>query len=470
MSNGKKEKITYECTSCGQTSYSWAGQCSKCKAWDSIIEVVIKPVIAGARGARTSWSGDKGQVQNLDEVENNGQAKRVSSGVGEFDRALGGGLVEGSVVLLGGDPGIGKSTLILQTLGLCELPKLYVTGEESPGQIADRAKRLGVATGGIRILPETSLEVILETAKNSFDGSGLLVVDSIQTIYSENIPSAPGTVTQVRECASQLTRMAKQSGVTLILIGHVTKDGNLAGPRVLEHLVDTVLYFEGDSQSPYRLIRAFKNRFGAAQEIGAFEMTESGLVSIDNPSALFLNVDRTPVSGSCIYIYQEGPRPILLEVQALADGMQGSQAKRLCIGGDPNRLSMMLALLHRHGGLNVSEMDVFVNVVGGLKIQETAIDLPVVLSLISSISDKAWPTDIACFGEIGLTGEVRPVQRSEDRIKEAARLGFKRILIPARNIPKKKFNNIEVVGLDHVSDAINQLNAWATNSRAKKKQ
>ena len=458
-----KAKVAFFCQQCGHESTTWRGQCDGCQAWNTMVEQPKAPKSSGG-GGRSSWTGHRGTgSQDLGKVQVGQQAKRFSTGVSEFDRALGGGLVEGAVVLLGGDPGIGKSTLLLQTLSLCtSVPRLYVTGEESPGQVADRGLRLNAPLSGINILPETQLELIMLEAERVFpDGQGLLVVDSIQTMFSEDIPSAPGTVTQVRECAARLTRLAKQTGITVILIGHVTKDGSLAGPRVLEHLVDTVLYFEGDPQSPYRLIRAFKNRFGAAQEMGAFEMTEQGLISIDNPSSLFLNADRHSVPGSAVFVLQEGPRPILLEIQALMDDMQGGQAKRLAIGIDPNRLSMMLAVLHKHGSLTVSDQDVFVNVVGGLKVQETAADLPTLLAMISSLNGKPLPLDLVCFGEIGLTGEVRPVQRAEDRLREAARLGFTRAIIPERNAPKKPIPGITVAAVRTLAQALDQLTTWS---------
>ena len=442
----------------------WKGQCGACGAWNSIKEITVS-TSARANARDMSWTGQKSKLQDLDKVEGGQAAKRYTSGVSEFDRALGGGLVAGSIVLLGGDPGIGKSTLLLQTLCLStSVPRLYVTGEESAHQVADRAKRLGLDAKGVSILAETQLETILDAAQEKFpDGSGLVVIDSIQTMFTDTVESAPGTVSQVRECAARLTRLAKQNGITVILIGHVTKDGNLAGPRVLEHLVDTVLYFEGDPQSPHRLIRAFKNRFGAAQELGAFEMTEQGLVSIDNPSSMFLNAERSNSSGSCVFAYQEGTRPILLEIQALMDDMQGGQSRRLAVGVDNNRLAMMLAVLHKHGSLVVSDQDVFVNVVGGLKIQEPAIDLPVVLALISSLRERPLPVDLLCFGEIGLTGELRPVQRAEERLKEAARLGFSYAIVPERNKPQKPIAGLEVFGAKTLGDALDALSGLEGN-------
>lgn len=459
MAKPKTGKTVFYCTECGAESPTWKGQCPSCNAWNTLQEQPAAPKNSIGAQRASSWTGQRTVMQDLEHVDTTQQASRYTSGVAEFDRALGGGLVVGGVVLLGGDPGIGKSTLLTQVLSLCNsVPRLYVTGEESVNQVAGRAKRLELNTKDISILAETNLEMILDSAHQKFpNGKGLLVVDSIQTMFSNDIDSAPGTVTQVRECAARLTRLAKQSGVTVILIGHVTKDGNLAGPRVLEHLVDTVLYFEGDPQSPYRLIRAFKNRFGAAQELGAFEMTEQGLVSIDNPSSMFLNQERAKTSGSCVFAYQEGPRPLLLEVQALMDDMQGGQARRLAVGIDNNRLAMMLGVLHKHGSLMVSDQDVFVNVVGGLKIQEPAVDLAVVFALISSLRERPIPVDLVCFGELGLTGELRPVQRAEDRLKEAARLGFSYAIIPERNKPQKPIAGLEIFGAKTLGEALDAL-------------
>jgi len=449
----KGKDMIFYCTECGSEHSKWQGQCKDCKAWNTLQE---QPKAPKAKSARASWTGQKTELIELSSVNSGQKTMRFSSGISEFDRALGGGIVQGSVVLLGGDPGIGKSTLILQTLSLCKAQKkIYVTGEESPHQVADRGTRLQVKTEGIFILSETNLETIVHHASGLGSGD-LLVIDSIQTLFSDEIASAPGTVTQVRECAARLTRMAKQNNVSVILIGHVTKDGSLAGPRVLEHMVDAVLYFEGDPQSPHRLVRAFKNRFGAAQELGAFEMTEQGLVSIDNPSSMFLSGQRT-AAGSCVFCYQEGTRPILLEVQALMDDMQGSQPKRLSVGLDNNRVNMLLAVLHKHGSLQVGDQDVFVNVVGGLRIQETASDLAVAMALLSSLRNKPLPSELVCFGEIGLTGELRPVQQAEDRLREAARLGFTQAIVPDRNVPKKPIPGITVMGAKNLGQALNAL-------------
>lgn len=454
-----KQKTIFFCSDCGGESPTWKGQCPHCNSWNTLKEEIKQSKTSIGAKRDNSWTGQRTKMQDLDSITQSHQQARFSSGVSEFDRVLGGGMVVGGVILIGGDPGIGKSTLLIEVSAKANVEnKLYVTGEESIYQVSDRAKRLGLNTKGVSILSETNLENILESANQKFpDGKGILIIDSIQTLYSNDIDSAPGTVTQVRECAARLTRLAKQSGVTVIFIGHVTKDGSLAGPRVLEHLVDTVLYFEGDPQSPHRLIRAFKNRFGAAQELGAFEMTEQGLVSIDNPSSMFLNTDRAKTSGSCVFAYQEGPRPILLEIQALMDDMQGAQPRRLAVGIDNNRLSMILGVLHKHGSLAVSDQDVFVNVVGGLKIQEPAADLPVIISLISSLRETPVPVELACFGEIGLTGELRPVQRSEDRLKESARLGFKYAIVPERNVPQKPIAGLTIIGAKNLAEALEAL-------------
>jgi DNA repair protein RadA/Sms len=460
-----KPKTSYVCSNCGHSQGTWKGQCPECEQWNVLEETMAVNSSVPGRGGRQNWAGKaNAKAQLLDKVgADKGQA-RFTSGISEFDRALGGGLVVGSVVLLGGDPGIGKSTLLLQATALAEVEhRLYITGEESAEQIASRAKRLGLSTRGAKVLPETSLEIILESAADiarEGDGRGLLVIDSIQTLYSEAIPSAPGTVTQVRECAAQLTRLAKQTGLTIVLIGHVTKDGSLAGPRVLEHMVDTVLYFEGDPQSPHRLVRAFKNRFGAAQELGAFEMTELGLISIDNPSAMFLAADRGNAAGSCVFVMQDGPRPLLVEIQALMDTAAGSNPKRLAVGVDLNRLSMILAILHKKGGIDVLDQDVFANAVGGLKVTDTAVDLPLVMALVSSLSNKAMPADMACFGEMGLTGEVRPVQRGEERLREAHRLGFTKAIVPLRCVPKKPLAGMEVVGVRSLAEALAAASDW----------
>ena len=457
-----KEKTTFFCSECGSESPTWKGKCAACGAWDSLKEAP-KASNKPGRPRRDTWTGQKGTgLIHLDEVEGASEARRFTSGIPEFDRALGGGMVEGSVILIGGDPGIGKSTLLLQTLALADCgQRLYVTGEESAHQVSDRADRLELPKKNIVVMAETCLEDIERAADEALPqkGRGLLVADSIQTLYADSVESAPGTVSQVRECAVRLTRLAKTRGITVVLIGHVTKDGNLAGPRVLEHLVDAVLYFEGDPQSPHRLVRAMKNRFGAAQELGAFEMTEKGLISVDNPSAMFLGDDRGTASGSCAFAYQEGTRPMLLEIQALVDDSQAPNARRLAIGMDTNRLAMLLAVLHKHGGLTTADQDVFVNVVGGLRITDTGIDLPAMFAMISSLRGRPLTKELVCFGEVGLTGELRPVQGGLDRLREAARLGFKFAIIPERNVPEKPIPGLEIIGAKNLAGALDRLAA-----------
>lgn len=463
MPKPKAGKTTFACSECGAHHARWSGQCAECGAWNTIAEVAAEADGTG-RGGRKSWTGtEERKSRMLSEVQAGAARSRILTGIGEFDRVLGGGVVVGSVVLIGGDPGIGKSTLLLQAADavgrLDQKSVLYVTGEESLEQVAARCLRLGLDPGNVRALAETHVEQIQsEAARYKPD---LLIADSIQTLYSETIQSAPGTVSQVRECAALLTRQSKQTGMATILVGHVTKDGSIAGPRVLEHMVDAVLAFEGDPSSPYRLIRAPKNRFGAANEIGAFEMTEGGLVSVDNPSALFLSEGRTPSRGSCVCVLQEGPRAMLVEVQALLDDCQASNPKRLAVGVDANRLSMLLAVLHRHMSVPTAQYDAFVNAVGGIRATEPAADLSIVLSVLSSLRDVALPADMCCFGEIGLTGEVRPVQMSENRLREAAKLGFTKILMPQRNLPDKIPSGVEVVGVSNLGEAIAQTGEWS---------
>ena len=384
--------------------------------------------------------------------------------ISEFDRVLGGGFVPGGVVLIGGDPGIGKSTLLIQAFSHMTNDKsqapckvIYVSGEESPQQIAMRAKRLELEVSDIFILSEINLEKIIQSIeKNKPD---VVVIDSIQTIYSEELQSAPGSVTQVRECSAQLTRIAKQLEVSMILVGHVTKEGSLAGPRVLEHIVDTVLYFEGDQNSSFRMVRAFKNRFGAVNELGVFAMTEKGLREVTNPSALFLSHHHEEVSGSCITVTQEGTRPLLIEIQALVDNAHGASPKRLGVGLEQNRLSMLLAVLHRHGGIACFDQDVFVNAVGGVKITEPGVDLAILCAIVSSFKNQPINQKTIIFGEVGLAGEVRPIQRGQERIKEAAKLGFTRAIIPKANIAKQKIAGIDVLGIEYLSQALQLLKA-----------
>jgi DNA repair protein RadA/Sms len=379
--------------------------------------------------------------------------------IGELDRVLGGGLVEGSVVLVGGDPGIGKSTLLLQTLAALgeRLPGLYVSGEESLAQIAARGHRLGLELGPLRALAETCVERILEHAVA--EKPRVLVIDSIQTIWTETLPAAPGSVSQVRESAARLTRFAKQTGTSVFLVGHVTKEGGIAGPRVLEHMVDAVLYFEGEVGSRFRVLRAFKNRFGAVNELGVFAMGDKGLREVPNPSAIFLSSQQGATPGSAVMVTREGTRPLLVEVQALVDQSNLGNPRRVALGLEQNRLAMLLAVLHRHGGAAVFDQDVFVNVVGGIRVQETAADLPVLLAVLSSFRDRALPEKTVAFGEVGLSGEVRPVPNGEERLKEAAHHGFKRAIVPQANAPKKstRIGDLEVVGVERLRDAIDAV-------------
>jgi DNA repair protein RadA/Sms len=386
------------------------------------------------------------------------EAPRMQTGVPEFDRVLGGGLVPGQVALIGGDPGIGKSTLLLQALAAMSQTRkvIYTSGEESAEQIALRASRLQLETANVALLAEIQLEKISATL--SAEKPDVAVVDSIQTLYSEALQSAPGSVAQVRECAAQLTRLAKQSGITLIFVGHVTKEGALAGPRVLEHIVDTVLYFEGDTQSSFRLVRAFKNRFGPVNELGVFAMTEKGLRGVSNPSALFLSEHHAGVPGSCVLVTNEGTRPLLVEVQALVDGAHGMNPRRLAQGLDQNRLAMLLAVLHRHAGVACHDQDVFINAVGGVRISEPAADLAVVLAIVSSFRNRALPEKLVVFGEIGLAGEVRPAPRGQERLREAANLGFTRALVPRANLPRQAVEGIEVTAIERLGDAMDCLN------------
>ncbi|WP_332673229.1 DNA repair protein RadA [Aromatoleum sp.] len=450
-----KVRSVHSCTECGAESPRWQGQCPQCKAWNTLVEAVVEP--AGANAARfAALAGNTGKLQTLAELEPR-EEPRTPTGIEEFDRVLGGGLVAGGVVLIGGDPGIGKSTLLLQALSLLALhhKAIYVSGEESGEQVALRAQRLQLDPGGLQLLPEINLERILATLKE--ERPRIAVIDSIQTVYSEVLQSAPGSVAQVRECAAQLTRFAKQSGTSLIMVGHVTKDGTLAGPRVLEHMVDTVLYFEGDTHSSFRLVRAFKNRFGAVNELGVFAMTERGLRGVSNPSAIFLSQHSQQVAGSCVLVTQEGTRPLLVEIQALVDGAQNPNPRRLSVGLEQNRLAMLLAVLHRHAGVGCFDQDVFVNAVGGVKIAEPAADLAVVLAIVSSLRNHPLPRQLVVFGEIGLAGEIRPAPRGQERLKEAAKLGFTVAVIPKANAPRHAVGEMRVIAVDRIEEAIDRV-------------
>jgi DNA repair protein RadA/Sms len=426
--------MLYVCSSCGASQSKWAGQCMDCGEWNTMMESI--PQAKDKRAGFTPSISSDIRIQTLDEVQLETE-ERTKTGIGELDRVLGGGLVHGSVTLIGGDPGIGKSTLLTQTMAALadSLPCLYVTGEESLQQVSLRARRLGLGDRELNLLSATCVENII--ALSAKQKPRVMVIDSIQTIYTETLSSAPGAVSQVRESAAQLVRFAKQTGTALFLVGHVTKEGTLAGPRVLEHMVDTVLYFEGDSGERYRMIRAVKNRFGAVNELGVFAMTDSGLKPVSNPSAIFLSRHDEPVPGSIITVIREGSRPLLIEVQALVDESHSSNPRRICLGLDANRLNMLLAVMHRHGGIALFDQDVFVNVVGGVRVTETGADTALLLAALSSFRNRPLPTDLITFGEIGLAGEIRPVPNGQERLREAAKHGFKHAIVPRANMPKK---------------------------------
>ena len=453
-----KAKSIHVCTECGATAPKWQGQCPGCGQWNTLVESAFESATPAA-AKRFSGLASSGRLQTLASIAPR-EEPRQPTGIEEFDRVLGGGLVAGGVVLIGGDPGIGKSTLLLQALArLAEARQnvLYVSGEESGEQVALRAPRLQVAAGDLQLLAEINLERIL--AMLAEIKPAVAVIDSIQTLWSDALQSAPGSVAQVRECSAQLTRFAKQSGTCIILVGHVTKDGALAGPRVLEHIVDTVLYFEGDTHSSFRLVRAFKNRFGAINELGVFAMTYKGLRGVSNPSALFLSQHAQDVPGSCVLVTQEGTRPLLVEIQALVDTAYGNP-RRLTVGLEQNRLAMLLAVLHRHAAVSCADQDVFVNAVGGVKINEPAADLAVMLAIVSSLRGKALPGKLVAFGEVGLAGEIRPAPRGQERLKEAAKLGFTRALVPKANAPKQALKGLEVIAVERVEQAIEAMRAW----------
>ncbi len=443
----KKPKTAYVCSECGASALQWFGSCPSCGAAGTLSETITD--------ARSSRSGrERAATLALSEVQPR-DLERIATGIGELDRALGGGLVAGQVVLLGGDPGIGKSTLLLQALSTTREDVLYVTGEESVEQVALRARRLGLQAPGVRIAAETQLERVLGALEAS--RPRVAVIDSIQTLWSELLQSAPGSVAQVRECAAQLTRHAKRAGAALFIVGHVTKEGAIAGPRVLEHIVDTVLYFEGDPNSAFRLVRAAKNRFGAVNELGVFAMTEKGLKGVTNPSRLFLAEHERPVPGSCVLATLEGTRPLLVEIQALVDPAHTPNARRLSLGLEANRLAMLLAVLHRHAGIATWEQDVFVNAVGGVRIGEPAADLAVCLAVVSSLTDRPIPSKVLAFGEVGLAGEVRPATRGQERLREAAKLGFERAIVPKANLPKAKIAGLETLAVERIDQAVRLL-------------
>ena len=452
-----KEKSIFTCNECGGTSPKWLGKCPSCAAWNTLVESSAVAE-SGVRNRFASLAGTA-EVAVLADIEAS-DVDRTPTGHSELDRVLGGGIVQGGVVLIGGDPGIGTSTLLLQALDSLQRAgkkTLYVTGEESGAQVALRSRRLGLDRSQVSVLAEIQLEKILGAL--GAQQPDVAVIDSIQTVYSDQLTSAPGSVAQVRECAAHLTRAAKSAGVCIVLVGHVTKEGALAGPRVLEHMVDTVLYFEGDTHSQFRLVRAIKNRFGAVNEIGVFAMTEKGLKGVSNPSAIFLSQHAEPVPGSCVMVTLEGTRPLLVEIQALVDS-GGPSPRRLSVGLDRDRLAMLLAVLHRHAGVACMDQDVFINAVGGVRIGEPAADLAVMLAISSSLRGKPLPKGFIAFGEVGLAGEVRPAPRGQERLREAAKLGFTQAIVPKANAPKKPIDGMQVHAVERVEEALQIVRSW----------
>ena len=450
-----KAKILYNCLECGCSHSKWNGQCSDCGAWNTLEEAAA-PTAESQSPRFKGYSGEQAKVQTLSQI-NVKDEPRFHSGMKEMDRVLGGGIVPGSVILIGGDPGVGKSTLLLQNL--CQISQhrqvLYVTGEESPRQVSLRANRLGLPMDKLRLLTETSVERITTTAQ--IEKPSIMVVDSIQTVHTEQLQSAPGGVAQVRESAAQLVRYAKQTGTTVILVGHVTKDGALAGPRILEHMVDAVLYFEGQADSRYRVIRAVKNRFGAVNELGVFAMTDGGLKEISNPSAIFLAGYGDSVAGSVVTATWEGSRPLLVEVQALVDDSSLGNPRRIAVGIDQTRLAMLLAVLSRHGGISTHDQDVFLNVVGGVRVMETGADLPILSAIVSSLRNKPLDRELLIFGELGLAGEIRPVPNGQERLREAVKHGFTKAIIPTGNAPKGKIKNLQLIPVKGMQDLLDNL-------------
>ncbi|MBO1271512.1 DNA repair protein RadA [Shewanella sp. 4t3-1-2LB] len=452
-----KNKTAYVCTECGQDYPRWQGQCSACQEWNTITEVRLGAATAARSGSFSGYAGaGSSEVKTLDQIDLN-EVPRIASGFAEFDRVLGGGIVAGSAILIGGHPGAGKSTLLLQTL--CQLaetlPALYVTGEESLQQVAMRAKRLGLPTGKLKMLSETNVDTICEVALR--EQPKIIVIDSIQVMHISDVQSSPGSVAQVRESAAFLTRFAKQHNIAIIMVGHVTKDGSLAGPKVLEHCIDCSVMFEGDSDSRYRTLRSHKNRFGAINELGVFAMTERGLREVANPSAIFLSRADEAASGSLVMVVWEGTRPLLVELQVLVDHSALANPRRVAVGMDSNRLAMLLAVMHRHGGLQMADQDVFVNVVGGVKVTETSADLTLLLAMLSSFRGEVLPRDLVVFGEVGLSGEIRPVPNGQERLVEAAKHGFRRAIVPIANAPKKAPSGMEIIGVSKLSEALTAL-------------
>lgn len=455
-----KTKTAFVCNDCGADYRKWQGQCSGCGAWNTITEVRLGSEASGARSSRfdgyAGGTGKQKKVVSLGEVALD-EMPRFSSGISELDRVLGGGLVPGSAVLIGGHPGAGKSTLLLQAMChlVAQMPALYITGEESLQQVAMRSARLGLKADQLLMLSETSVETICDLANEL--QPRVMVIDSIQVMHVADVQSAPGSVSQVRESAAFLTRYAKQTGTVLFLVGHVTKDGSLAGPKVLEHMIDCSLQLEGSSDSRFRTLRSHKNRFGAVNELGVFAMLENGLKEVKNPSSIFLSRGSEPSPGSVVMVVWEGTRPLLVELQALVDTSHLSNPRRVAVGLEQNRLAMLLAVLNRHGGLMTGDQDVFVNVVGGVKVLETSADLALLLAIVSSFRDRALSQELMVFGEVGLSGEIRPVPNGQERIREAAKHGFKRAIVPLANVPREAVAGMEVVGVKMLSEALDAI-------------
>lgn len=449
-----KRKTVYVCTDCGADFGKWQGQCAECKAWNTLSTLSVETAASASR--KKGFAGQLESAQTLAEVSSE-DMPRISSGLVEFDRVLGGGFVPGSAVLIGGSPGAGKSTLLIQIM--CKLslqyPALYITGEESLAQIAMRAKRLQLPLDKLQVMSQTNVEAICATWEEL--KPKLLVIDSIQVMHLDEVDSAPGGVAQVRESASMLIQQAKKSGTILLIVGHVTKDGSIAGPRVLEHMIDCFVMLEGENDSRYRTLRGSKNRFGAVNELGIFAMTEKGLKEVSNPSSIFLSRGEEATPGSIVMAVWEGTRPLLVEAQALVDESALGNPRRVAVGFEQNRLAMLLAILHRHGGLQVGDQDVFVNAVGGIRVAETSSDLALLLAIVSSFRNRALPADMICFGEVGLSGEIRPVPNGQERLREAAKHGFSRAVVPKGNLPKQPIAGMSVIGVGKLSDALDAI-------------
>lgn len=451
-----KQKTAFVCNDCGADFTKWQGQCPECGQWNTIQEIRLGKNSVTRAVSASGYAGVSSEILNLGSINLEDQP-RFSSGVGEFDRVLGGGLVPGSAILVGGHPGAGKSTLLLQTMCFLSHHKkaLYVTGEESLQQVALRAKRLGLVADELLMFSETRLEAIENVIEQI--QPKVLVVDSIQVVSTDFIESAPGSVSQVRECAARLTRLAKQTGMVLFLVGHVTKEGAIAGPKVLEHMIDCSIMLEGSADTRFRTLRGIKNRFGAVNELGVFAMLEKGLVEVKNPSAIFLSRGAEALPGSVVTVLWEGTRPLLVELQALVDEAQGNYPKRVALGLDHNRLSMLLAVLHRHGGVHLGDQDVFVNLVGGVKTSETSTDLSTIAAIMSSLRSKAIPQDWVIFGELGLSGEIRPVPSGQERLQEASKHGFKKALVPIGNKPRQNVEGMEILPIKSLPDLLDAL-------------